>query len=448
MSQPHLQIRVALLKDHVAKGWLDGDMHLAYTLILQNCDWNTGIWHGSADALAALVGGQWSKSKAVRVLRRLCLARYITSHHVPKQKGNYDIAVNNYIPTIGKDKGKKIRRTKTRDYRIINEPDNGFIPDPDDDPNPTTSGSQVTLTSGSPVTRIQEGNRVLRGESGVGVRFGGESAATTTSRIADAIADAEPSSLKIENLNTNPKTSQESGSLDSEAKAPVPAIQPARPELEPASPVGDGGYAAPAPPTAPPPPDPERQAELVAFYREQCRINPAFYLAQYLWFFLHHREDVEILRLWDVFWERDFQDALDRGYSKDDIELAILASQIPACRPYYKRALPIVNNLDLLIEKGAKMRDRGVLGEEPCRCGSLFSTYYDLKQHWQTCEDSIDPADAAEEEMMYAAEDLISEGLMPDPDPMFDPFHDDREGEDLDGLYNPWAEETEQALTT
>ena len=26
MNQPHLQIRVALLADHVAKGWMDGDM--------------------------------------------------------------------------------------------------------------------------------------------------------------------------------------------------------------------------------------------------------------------------------------------------------------------------------------------------------------------------------------------------------------------------------------
>ena len=117
MSQPHLQIRVALLTDHVAKGWMDGHMYLAYNIILQDCDWSTGIWHGSADKLAALVGGQWSKSTAKRVLKRLCLGRYITSHYVPKQMGNYDLAINNYVPTCGENKGKKLRRTKTRDYR-------------------------------------------------------------------------------------------------------------------------------------------------------------------------------------------------------------------------------------------------------------------------------------------------------------------------------------------
>ena len=50
MSQPHLQIRVALLTDHVAKGWMDGDMYLAYNVMLHYCDWSTGIWHGSADS--------------------------------------------------------------------------------------------------------------------------------------------------------------------------------------------------------------------------------------------------------------------------------------------------------------------------------------------------------------------------------------------------------------
>jgi hypothetical protein len=132
MSQPHLQIRVALLTDHVAKGWMDGDMYLAYNVMLHYCDWGTGIWHGSADKLAALVGGRWSKSTAKRVLKRLCLGRYVTSHYVPKQMGNYDYSINNFIPTTGENKGKKLRRTKTRDYRIrlASEPLEGFPTEP------------------------------------------------------------------------------------------------------------------------------------------------------------------------------------------------------------------------------------------------------------------------------------------------------------------------------
>jgi hypothetical protein len=74
MIQPHVQLRNALLDDHVKKGWVDADMFLAYCLMLRNCDWATGVWIGSADALAALSGGQWSKPTAVRILRRLRLS--------------------------------------------------------------------------------------------------------------------------------------------------------------------------------------------------------------------------------------------------------------------------------------------------------------------------------------------------------------------------------------
>jgi hypothetical protein len=98
----------------------------------------------------------------------------------------------------------------------------------------------------------------------------------------------------------------------------------------------------------------------------------------------------------------------------------------------YVRALSICNNLDLLVEKGRKLRDKGVLREHECKCHALFAMMEDLQEHQETCETAlaIDPADAAEEEAMYAAEDLIDYGLAPDPLPDFDPFADSREGED------------------
>ena len=56
----------------------------------------------------------------------------------------------------------------------------------------------------------------------------------------------------------------------------------------------------------------------------------------------------------------------------------------------------------------------------------------DLQEHQETCVTAlaIDPEDAAEEEAMYAAEDLIGYGEVPDPLLDFDPFADTREGED------------------
>ncbi len=75
---------------------------------------------------------------------------------------------------------------------------------------------------------------------------------------------------------------------------------------------------------------------------------------------------------------------------------------------------------------------KGVLREHECKCHALFAMLEDLREHQETCEtaQAIDPEDAAEEEAMYAAEELIDFGLAPDPLPDFDPFADTREGED------------------
>ena len=97
----------------------------------------------------------------------------------------------------------------------------------------------------------------------------------------------------------------------------------------------------------------------------------------------------------------------------------------------YVRAMSICNNLDLLIEKGRKLRDRGVLREHECKCHALFAMFEDLQEHQETCETAlaIDPEDAAEEEEMYEAEDLCDFDLQADPVPDFDPFAGEREGE-------------------
>ncbi|MFZ0685623.1 MAG: hypothetical protein WAM89_08755 [Terriglobales bacterium] len=418
MSQPHLQIRVALLTDHVAKGWMEGDMYLAYNIILQDCDWSTGVWHGSADKLAALVGGQWSKSTAKRVLKRLGQGRYITSHYVPKQMGNYDIAINNYVPTCGENKGKKLRRTKTRDYRVrlASEPLEGFPTEPLD----AEKGISSEPLRGSPVARIQDLHSVPPTSGGVGSDERSESASgVRPPRIATAIAGASPCgrepSLRSKTEN-QPQPQFESGVEVPDTKVEVPV-----PENE----VPPVSQEDPSPSSAAPLPVSQ---ELFEAYLE----DEATYLATYLWSFLQHRPDVEVIRPWEKFWIADFDKALSDGYSKEDIELAILCSQAGKAREMYVRALSICNNLDLLVEKGRKLRDRGVLQEHACKCGALFAMLEDLTEHQETCETAlaIDPEDAAEEEAMYAAEDLIGYGEVPDPLPDFDPFADTREGED------------------
>lgn len=410
-SPPHVQLRNALLDDHVARGWVDSDMFLAYSIMLRRCDWNTGIWHGSADSLAALTGGQWSKATSVRVLRRLGQGRYITSRHVDKVRGNYDIAINNFIPTIGENIGKKLRPTKTRDYRIRITSDS--------DKWATDQDHQRSCTE-SPVIRNQECILTPPSESGVGVGSDerSESRRRRPPRIADAIAGASPRSSASPKTENQPQTQLESGVKTPDTKVEVPV-----PENE----VPPVSQKDPSPSSAAPLPDAEME-ELAKAYFE----DPATYLATYLWSFLQPRPDVEVIRPWERLWIQDFQSALDDGHTKEDIELAILCSQAGKAREMYVRALSICNNLDLLVEKGRKLRDKGVLREHECKCHALFAMFEDLQEHQETCETAlaIDPEDAAEEEAMYAAEDLIGYGLAPDPLPDFDPFADTREGED------------------
>ncbi|MGA2856197.1 MAG: hypothetical protein ABSE40_04975 [Candidatus Sulfotelmatobacter sp.] len=411
MSQPHIQLRNALLDDHVAKGWMDGDMFLAYSLMLRRCDWSTGIWHGSAASLAALSGGQWSLATAKRILKRLCLGRYLTSHHVPKEMGNYDLAINNYVPTSGENKSKKLRRTKTQDHRLrlANE---GFSHEPLDAP----KGVTTEPLAGSPVSRIQDLHSGPPASGGVGSDEQSESASgVRPPRIADAIAGASPCrrepSLRSKTKNQpQPEVEVKVSETD---EVPVPENEVPPVSEEDPSPV-------------PQPPSPELEAAFMSNLQHESN-----WLANYLWAFIQARPDVEILRPWEKFWVADFDKALSDGYSKEDIELAILCSQAGKARELYKRALSICNQLDLLIEKGRKLRDKGVLREHACKCGALFAMLEDLQEHQETCETAlaIDPEDAAEEEAMYAAEDLIGYGEVPDPLPDFDPFADTREGE-------------------
>lgn len=116
-TDPYVQLRNAVLDDHVFKGWMDADMFLAYCIMLRHCDWATGIWQGSADELVFRSGRQWSQRTAQRAMERLCDGCYITSGHLRGHRGNYPVFINNYVPPCGENKGKKLRRTKTRDWR-------------------------------------------------------------------------------------------------------------------------------------------------------------------------------------------------------------------------------------------------------------------------------------------------------------------------------------------
>jgi hypothetical protein len=107
-NQAFLRMRKGIF-EHVRKGWMDSSMFLAYSVLLETCDWATGVWHGSGAKLRDLTGSQWSERTAERVLEQLAEGKYIESKYQRGKRGNYDILINNYIPTSGEAKGKKLR---------------------------------------------------------------------------------------------------------------------------------------------------------------------------------------------------------------------------------------------------------------------------------------------------------------------------------------------------
>ena len=120
---------------HVKRGWVDSEMFMAYSYMLHACDCATGVYHGSAAAIAAEFGNNWSVRKTERFLRQLRLGRYIDSKHHRGKTGNYDILINNFEPTKGPMKGKRLRQVETRFWKDAPESDDagdGTFPVTDD----------------------------------------------------------------------------------------------------------------------------------------------------------------------------------------------------------------------------------------------------------------------------------------------------------------------------
>jgi len=99
---PFIMMRVGIF-EHIRNGWMDADMFLVYSLMLHLCDWETGVWHGCAAAMADELNSVWSVKKVERILKRLADARYINSTYVTGDTGRYDIEINNFTPTTGKN---------------------------------------------------------------------------------------------------------------------------------------------------------------------------------------------------------------------------------------------------------------------------------------------------------------------------------------------------------
>jgi hypothetical protein len=180
--------------------------------------------------------------------------------------------------------------------------------------------------------------------------------------------------------------------------------------------------------------------------------EPARTLAWELWCFVSGRPEVEVPFNWEKLWTKDFERALNQGYSYDAIQLAIRASQTGAARPMYVRALSIVNQIERLIDNGQKLEKGGYLTVRMCPHCKVWLTDFHFVDHvFEECpnELEIDPEDALEEQLQYMSEDLHDEGILPygpEGDGLFYPWPPDDHNE-ATGIY-PWGDDEEHAVCT
>jgi len=89
------------------------------------------------------------------------------------------------------------------------------------------------------------------------------------------------------------------------------------------------------------------------------------------------------------------------------------------------------------------LRKLGPLEDIVCpKCKAFFPDYDLMMKHYRASHQrEIDPADAAEEEAMWLADELVSEGYLPEHPElrMFYPWEDED-----DQMFSPWANEPEQ----
>jgi hypothetical protein len=90
------------LLEHLRDGRLTLQAKGAFQTICEMADWKTGVWWGSARALAAICGaGDVSERQARHLLESLEAAGYIKRFAVPGKRGNYGIVVHKFEIRVG-----------------------------------------------------------------------------------------------------------------------------------------------------------------------------------------------------------------------------------------------------------------------------------------------------------------------------------------------------------
>lgn len=104
--------------EHLQDGRLTLLEYAAYDAMILLADKSSGMWWGSAKALAAICGaGDLTERQARHLLESLGQKGYIRRFATAGKRGNYPILVNKFEVTFGARKGMRLNAERTSDWR-------------------------------------------------------------------------------------------------------------------------------------------------------------------------------------------------------------------------------------------------------------------------------------------------------------------------------------------
>ena len=105
------------LQDHVIDGRISFAEYGAYCWMIQSADAGTGVWWGSARALAIQVG--IADRLARHLLESLENKQYLKRFATPRSHRNYPVVINRFICSRGAHRNKMVNTEKTTDWREV-----------------------------------------------------------------------------------------------------------------------------------------------------------------------------------------------------------------------------------------------------------------------------------------------------------------------------------------
>jgi hypothetical protein len=102
--------------DHLNQSRFTANDWMVYTILLRQCDWQSGRWNGNAYRIRAAVGNSLTIRQIQHAMRRLVEKGYTKTFHKQGAKGNYFVLIHKYRVCVGNLKGKVLNALKSDSY--------------------------------------------------------------------------------------------------------------------------------------------------------------------------------------------------------------------------------------------------------------------------------------------------------------------------------------------